>query len=399
MSHETVGTLLAVIANSLNDALRAMMFADKHAWAHDEFEQLRVLEETLDLAKKDFQELPVLINGRQYYENDRTRESLEDLRVLCTRFELHARTFKDWLKTGGPVDPTWVIETTQLKRELHRAQCRAVRRIHSTYQQTRARCIGAQHVFKIQQRHKQQPSRGDRQQGEQQRLEETAACNQTGAFERFGDTDVAFVCDFCDGHIIWEDLREMPATRTFLDDPSASQGPGGGEELEQMSATVVGHLAPPGMWSNETMPFSTGMTMNSVVNSDTSGSRSTFKDPTSGAPQLPPVDIRDDSYASAQRQWQALGYSKKKGTEKPIVFAPLAIANHIPPEGMGEWQAGLLCPFCDEYYYVEQGDPDADKIKYIQNENGFEGLNALKEHLEWYHAPMVSSGSSGCAVM
>lgn len=80
MSHETVGTLLAVIANSLNDALRAMMFADKHAWAPDEFEQLRVLEDTLDLAKKDFQELPVLINGRQYYENDRTRKwpHLED---------------------------------------------------------------------------------------------------------------------------------------------------------------------------------------------------------------------------------------------------------------------------------------------------------------------------------
>lgn len=288
-----------------------------------------------------------------------------------------------------------MIETTQLKRELHRAQCRAVRRIHSTYQQTRARCIGAQHVYKIQQRHKQQqqqPDLGDRQQKEQQRLEETAACNQTGAFERFGDTDVAFVCDFCDGHIVWEDLREMPATRTFLDDLSTSQGPGGGEELEQMSATVVGHLAPPGMWSKETMPFSTGIAIDSV------GSNKS-KAPASGAPQLPPVDIRDDSYASAQRQWQALGYSKTKGSEKPIVFAPLAIANHIPPEGMGEWQAGLLCPFCDDYYYVEQGDPDADKIKYIQNENGFEGMNALKEHLEWYHAPMVSSGSSSCVVM
>lgn len=71
MSHETVGSLLAVIANSLNDGLRIMMFADKRAWGSDEFEQLRLLEETLDEAKKDFQELPALVNGRYYYENDR----------------------------------------------------------------------------------------------------------------------------------------------------------------------------------------------------------------------------------------------------------------------------------------------------------------------------------------
>lgn len=71
MSHETVGSLLAVIANSLNDGLRIMMFADKRTWGPDEFEQLRLLEETLDEAKKDFQELPALVNGRTYYENDR----------------------------------------------------------------------------------------------------------------------------------------------------------------------------------------------------------------------------------------------------------------------------------------------------------------------------------------
>lgn len=76
MGYETVGSLLAVIANSLNDALRAMMFADKRGWTSDEFEQLRLLEDALDLAKKDFQELPALVNGRVYYENDRTSEYL-----------------------------------------------------------------------------------------------------------------------------------------------------------------------------------------------------------------------------------------------------------------------------------------------------------------------------------
>lgn len=71
MNNESVGSLLAVIANSINDGLRIMMFADKRAWGPDEFEQLRLLEETLDEAKKDFQTLPALIHGRGYYEHDR----------------------------------------------------------------------------------------------------------------------------------------------------------------------------------------------------------------------------------------------------------------------------------------------------------------------------------------
>lgn len=71
MSNETVGSLLAVIANSINDALRIFMFADKRAWGADEFEQLRLLEDTLDEAKRDFQELPILVKGRVYYEHDR----------------------------------------------------------------------------------------------------------------------------------------------------------------------------------------------------------------------------------------------------------------------------------------------------------------------------------------
>lgn len=66
----TVGSLLAIIANSIQDALRILMFADKRTWESPEFEQLRLLEETLDEAKRDFQELPALVNGRFYYEND-----------------------------------------------------------------------------------------------------------------------------------------------------------------------------------------------------------------------------------------------------------------------------------------------------------------------------------------
>lgn len=68
---DTVGSLLAVVANSVQNALRILMFADKRAWGPPEFEQLRLLENTLDEAKRDFQELPALVNGRFYYENDR----------------------------------------------------------------------------------------------------------------------------------------------------------------------------------------------------------------------------------------------------------------------------------------------------------------------------------------
>jgi hypothetical protein len=82
---ETVGSLLAIIANSVQDALRILMFADKRAWGSPEFEQLRLLEDTLEEAKRDFQELPVLVNGRFYYENDRNGMCRYSFILLLTR--------------------------------------------------------------------------------------------------------------------------------------------------------------------------------------------------------------------------------------------------------------------------------------------------------------------------
>lgn len=78
MSADTVGSLLASIANSLQDGLRILMFADKRGWGPDEFEQVRALEEALDEAKKDFQDMSPLVNGQFYYENDR--------RSMCASF-------------------------------------------------------------------------------------------------------------------------------------------------------------------------------------------------------------------------------------------------------------------------------------------------------------------------
>lgn len=72
-ANDTVGSLLAEIADVLTGALRRLMFADKRHWGSDEFEQVRALEDTLDEAKADFQELGPLLKRSFYYENDRRR--------------------------------------------------------------------------------------------------------------------------------------------------------------------------------------------------------------------------------------------------------------------------------------------------------------------------------------
>lgn len=73
MSLDTVGTLLAAIANLLQESLQLLRQSDTSLWGADEHEQVRVLEETLDEAKKDFQELSPLVKGQLYYQNDRQR--------------------------------------------------------------------------------------------------------------------------------------------------------------------------------------------------------------------------------------------------------------------------------------------------------------------------------------
>lgn len=71
---DSVGSLLAAVAELTADGLRILSFADKRQWGPDEHEQLRALEELLDEARKDFQELSPLLNGQFNYEHDRTRE-------------------------------------------------------------------------------------------------------------------------------------------------------------------------------------------------------------------------------------------------------------------------------------------------------------------------------------
>lgn len=73
---DSVGSLLAAIANLIADGLRILSFSDKRQWGPDEHEQVHALEDALDEARKDFQELSPLVNGQLQYEADRTRELL-----------------------------------------------------------------------------------------------------------------------------------------------------------------------------------------------------------------------------------------------------------------------------------------------------------------------------------
>ncbi|KAK8856176.1 hypothetical protein PGQ11_012088 [Apiospora arundinis] len=359
MSNETVGSLLAVIANSINDALRIMMFADKRAWGPDEFEQLRLLEDLLDEAKRDFQELPILVKGRFYYEHNRKPESLDDLRELCSQFELHTKSFKDWAKMGGPINPVWATETIGLRRELHRAQCRAARRIFNSEQETSQRCLGAFQVHRVQR---------TPENAQQRQLEELMMCNQVGKFERYGELDIAFICDFCDGYLVWEDVREMPTRRTTSTETTATttaqDTPGGGG----------------------------GGSSNNNNNNDDIGSGSvtgsvSATEPTSSTAMAP----------GAQDSWHAQGFKRTNGEEKAVVFAPVAIANHLPTEP-GDFQARILCPYCEDYYEYEQGDGEMEAVKWNQDEKGFDDVQSFQEHLEWSHADKAPNAST-CAVM
>lgn len=79
---DTVGSLLANIAQSLNDALRVFSLADKRHWGADEDDQFRALEDVLDEAKKDFQAMGPLVNGQFYYESDRRGKYLSTIQPV-----------------------------------------------------------------------------------------------------------------------------------------------------------------------------------------------------------------------------------------------------------------------------------------------------------------------------
>ncbi|KAL5092980.1 hypothetical protein Trisim1_011776 [Trichoderma cf. simile WF8] len=334
---DSVGTLLAEIANLIADSQRILSLSDKRHWGQDEREQERALDSVLDEARKDFQELGPLVNGRSQYEHDRRHDSMEELRAIRAKFQALTDKLKDWSRSGGPIDPTWVRETYSLKRELHRAQCRAAMRVFTSAREASQRCLGAFIV----QRKQRAPTRDakagikpDENTYRRYFADELLACKNVGAFQRFGDQDIAFVCDFCDGHLVWEDIERMPTVR------SSTQA------------------VPP------------------------------------GSSDKPVSLLANDS------NWQALALSNCGQHQKQIIFAPVAIANHIIPTH-GDWEAKILCPLCEAIGEQPQ-DEDDDEEPYRPDEE-FDDVKSLQEHLEWQHGsstlPTTTTTDNNCCVM
>jgi hypothetical protein len=265
---------------------------------------------------------------------------LRELQDLSERFTAHTDTFKDWLRTGGPINPLWMRDTISLRKDLHRTQCRAARRIYvsdqaATSSTDAVRCLGAVIVNRALRRVREQrnhqpawqqtaadvepPPKG-KERSRRGSLETIIpVCNTIGHFERLGETDLAFICDFCDGFLVWPNLQSLPAERKF---------PG--------SLTLEGYPS-----------------------------------------------------------WAASGLSYREKEEKDVVFAPLAIANHLPLR-KGEWIARTVCPFCEEYTYFDQGDGDGERRLGTDGER-IEGVEELAAHLGWTHTALPRPDSIGLA--
>ncbi|KAF4984234.1 hypothetical protein FZEAL_522 [Fusarium zealandicum] len=332
-SLDSVGSLLAAIANIIAQGLRILSLADKSQWGPDEHEQVRALATVLDEAKKDFQDLSPLVNGQIYYETDRKHESVEELRALRVQFVAHVENIREWGRSGGPINPIWVRETHHLQRKLHRSQCRAARRIYNSEKEASSRCLGAFLVHRRQREWTTNRTVPDEAEYMRRYREELRLCNVVGSFKRFGEHDIAFVCDYCDGHIIWEDIENMPSLRTF----------------QEAAASPILTLSP------------------------------TTDNP----------------------HWQATAFTLAGHQEKQVVFAPVAIANHVAPQHR-DWLASLLCPYCEEDSTEPQEQYDEEDA--YRPELGYEDMAAFQEHLEWQHtvtAPtsQVQAPSDNCLVM
>ncbi|KAG6002302.1 hypothetical protein E4U21_003253 [Claviceps maximensis] len=268
-SSDTVGTVLAEIANLMVDGIRIFSLADKRHWGPDEHEQIQALKGALNQAKGDFQQLCPLVNGQAQYEHDRNYETVRELVLLRSQFVAHVELLKDWSRSGGPINPVWIRETQSLQQELHRAQCRAAGRIFTSLHESSQRCLGAFLVRRARRVISAKPLQDMTEKTvDKRQLEELGACTQVGSFNRF-EEDVAFICDFCDGHLIWTDLENVPTRRTPPYQPTGRpndalwQATGltssGAQEKSVIFAPVVvaNHIVPPhGDWQAKlTCPF------------------------------------------------------------------------------------------------------------------------------------------------
>ena len=218
-----------------------------------------------------------------------------------------------------------------------------------------------------------------------------------GRFERFGDRDIAFVCDFCDGYLVWEDLREMPSLRAGAPLPPAGDG------LEPLSATnSPSRRRPPrpamaGTTTTKPAPAPAPLPPEHHSSAAAETATTTSPPPAAIAAAMTAEEEEAVEAAAAPDQWQATGFARTTGAEKTVVHAPTAIANHRAPVsgpapglGLPAWECPLLCPFCDEYYYEGAGEDEIfDRSRFAQDEAGFPGVAAFQEHLEWHHTSLA----------
>lgn len=304
-----------------------------------------------------------------------TDDSIRELRELRDRHTELVDRLRAWTRTGGPIEASWALATQRLQRELHLAQCRAARRIFVSGQESSgpaAHCLGAFLVRREQVRRRGGSAVGvERAEYQRRHLEELRACRRVGGFQRFGDVDMAFVCDFCDGHLVWGDVERVPSAPT-THDSSPSPWP----------APPVDGPSPP-----------TSPTDNANTSTAYFGAAAAAAGGAAGVTHQQPQQLQQES-------WQATTYSMTRHREKQVVFAPLAIANHVPPHP-GDWLARLTCPFCEDEA-ARPVDVDEDDEAWRPGDAVFEDLEALQEHLEWYHVPRAASGkgvADSCAVM
>ncbi len=70
-----------------------------------------------------------------------------------------------------------------------------------------------------------------------------------------------------------------------------------------------------------------------------------------------------------------------------MVFAPIVVANHMAPLH-GDWQAKLVCPYCEEE--GEQPQDEDDEEDRWRPDAEFDDVAALQEHMEWQHTTTSS---------
>lgn len=278
-----------------------------------------------------------------YFERDARGETLDELRGVLGRVERHGGVFRGWVEAGGGINPEWVRETGRVGRELGRVMRRGARRVWEAGREEGGRCLGGEVVGRVVRRVRaerrgeravwQDGERGRNGKGRERRgsLERVVPeCNAVGRFERIGGEDVGFVCDFCDGYLVWGNLADVPSERKV-------EGP------------------------------------------------------------------EVDGYPN----WAAVGRRSRveegEDGEKAVVFAPLVIANHVPPKH-GEWTSRIICPYCEEYTYIDSADDGDGETKWPTDQEGFETVQAFQEHLQWTHTalpkPALPFAVDGkCAVM